>query len=193
MMQRKHEVAKRDAGFTLIEVMISMVVLVIGLVSLLALITYAVSTMQLAQEDLIAKNAAKEGLESVYSARNDGFLGWSAIQNIANGGVFDSNFDPLCQMGSDGLINTTNYFASPSCVVGPENLILPGPDGVIGTADDITIPLSNFQRQIQINNTYLPSGALNPSLRQIIVTVQYSTPQFGQRQYSITSLISQYK
>src|SRR5579871_2012359 len=154
MNLRKNNLEKPEAGFTLIEVMISMVVLVIGLVSLLALITYAVSTMQLAQEDLIAKNSAKEGLESVYSARNDGYLGWNSIQNVVNGGVFDSNFDPLCVIGSDGLINTTAYYQSGSCVVGPQNLVLPGPDGIVGTSDDILIPLSNFQRQIQINPTY---------------------------------------
>jgi len=38
-------------------------------------------------------------------------------------------------------------------------LVLPGPDGILGTPDDVTYSLSNFTRTIHFAPTFLPSGA----------------------------------
>jgi hypothetical protein len=52
----------------------------------------------------------------------------------------------------------------------------PGPNGILGDADDIVTPLSGFTRQIQI----LELSPVNPDLRQIVVTITYQVgPQRG--------------
>jgi Tfp pilus assembly protein PilV len=94
----------------MIEVMISMVILTIGCVGLLGVFGVAVAATQTTQEDMIARQLASESMESIFTARNTSQLSWSQIQNISNGGIF-----------TDGAV-------LPMCA---------GPDGIVGTADDI--------------------------------------------------------
>ena len=62
------------------------------------------------------------------------------------------------------------------CPAGPECITLPGPDGILGTADDKPLSLANFTRQIQIDTVLEADGVtINPNLKQITVTVSYST------------------
>ncbi|HUK87167.1 MAG TPA: prepilin-type N-terminal cleavage/methylation domain-containing protein [Terriglobales bacterium] len=177
----------RQAGFSLLEVMIAIVVLAVGIVSLLGLFTVAVGNMQVAQEDLIARQKAAQALESVFAARDTAQLTYAQIQNVANGGVFLNGPQPLLQPGPDGIIGTADDVGP------PDQIILPGPDGLLGTGDDVIVPLSGFTRQIDITQVFLPSGAVDPSLRQITVTISYATPQRGFRTYQVASYISSYR
>ena len=48
---------------------------------------------------------------------------------------------------TDGLVNTAddaNFPATGPCPAGPECLVLPGPDGILGTADDKAMSLSQL-------------------------------------------------
>jgi prepilin-type N-terminal cleavage/methylation domain-containing protein len=186
---------RRSSGFTLIEVMIAIVVLGVGLLSALALFVTSMSTMQSAQEDLIAREKAKEAFESVVSARDTGEITFDQIQNIATApGIFNPDPQPLyvprATTSLAGITNTPDYLA-PGGVV--ESVTLPGKDGILGTADDIQMPLTNFQRQITITPAKDASGGTNPSLRQIVVTVQYNGARVGViHQYSVTGYVSRY-
>lgn len=183
-----------SAGFTLLEVMISIVILGVGLLSILGMFVFAVSTMQGAQEDLIAREKAKQALENVVSARDTGLVTFDQIQNTTTApGIFDPNFQPL-YIGRNttplaGLINTGDYLATGGVI---ESIILPGPDGILGTGDDIKMPLTYFQRQILITPLLDASGSANPNLRQIVVTVSYSGPQIGNHRYSVNGYVSRY-
>lgn len=185
------EVRRHSSGFSLIEVMVAMVVLAVGLISILGMFVFSISVMQNAQEDLLAREKAKEALESVVSARDTGQITFDQIQNTTTApGIFDPNFQPLyIPRLPDGLINTAAYIA-PGGVM--ESITLPGPDGILGTADDIVMPLNNFQRQITISPVLDKSGGVNPNIRQIVVTVQYTTPPAGLHQYVVTGYISRY-
>jgi len=183
-----------STGFTLVEVMVSIVILGVGLLSILGMFVFAVSSMQGAQEDLIAREKAKQALENVVSARDTGAVTFDQIQNTTTvPGIFDPNFQPLYITRSNkplaGLINTADYLAAGGVV---ESILLPGPDGILGTADDVTMPLTNFQRQILINNILDANGTPNPNLRQIVVTVTYSGPQLGVHRYSVNGYVSRY-
>jgi type IV pilus modification protein PilV len=97
-------------GFTLIEVMIAVVIMTIGILAVMATFATAISATASAQEDLIARHKALDAMESIYTARNSQQLPFASINNVANGGVFLS---------------------------GAQQLLCAGPDGIVGTADDV--------------------------------------------------------
>jgi prepilin-type N-terminal cleavage/methylation domain-containing protein len=179
-----------EHGFTLIEVMISMAVLTIGLVSLLAVFGLAMAATQTSQEDMIAKQLANEALESIVTARNTSQLQWDQVQNVGSGsGIFVTGLQPINLPGADGIVGTGD-----DALAGAQTLTEPGPDGIYGTADDVQLPLSNYQRQVTISDVQDASGNLVTSLRAINVTIQYTTPRLATaKTYVLSSYISQYR
>ena len=120
------------------------------------------------QEQLIAKQKAQEGLESVLEARNTQQIGFSQIQSVANGGIFLTGFQPIQNMGLDGIPNTADD------TLPLETLTYPGPDGILGTADDVTVSLATYKRQITISTLTIPvDGTVDPDIVRIDVDVQY--------------------
>jgi hypothetical protein len=65
-----------------------------------------------------------------------------------------------------------------------DSIVTPGPDGKLGTADDVLIGLTNFTRTIAI--TSIPGTA---EVRQITVTINYTAGRFN-RSYTLTTNIS---
>lgn len=171
-------------GFTLIEVLVSMVVITVGLISLLAAFGVAMQATNTAREDMVAKQLAQEAMESIVTARETANVPWSAIQNVGPvGAIFITGLQPIRQAGADGVIGTADDGAAPA-----ENMQDPGPDGIIGTADDgPPIPLTKFQRQIVIGPT------ATPDLRTVTITVQYTTTRNVTRSYILSGMISQYR
>jgi hypothetical protein len=177
----------RQMGFGLIEAMIAAIVLIVGLAALGGLFAQSLTNLQFTREDLIAKQKAREALESVYSARNDATIGFAGIQNTNNGGIFLTGFQPLFLAGPNGIVGTTGQ----SSIL--DRQVLPGPDGIIGTADDVILPLNNFQRQILIQPLFDANGNVSPDIRQISVTVQVTSVQRGTRNYTVTGYISRFQ
>src|SRR5215813_1293753 len=174
--------AKR--GFTLIEVLVSMVVITVGLISLLAAFGVAMQATNTAREDMIAKQLAQEAMESIVTARETANVTWAAIQNVGPAGaIFVIGLQPIRQAGADGIIGTADDAAAPA-----ETMNDPGPDGIVGTADDgAPIPLTKFQRQIVIGPT------ATPDLRTVTITVQYTTTRNVTRSYVLSGMVSQYR
>jgi hypothetical protein len=184
----KTRVPSRQTGFGLIEAMISSVILIVGLAALAGLFAQSLTFLQYTREDLIAKQKAREALEAVYSARNDGTIGFAGIQNINNlGGIFLSGFQPLFLPGPNGIVGTAGQTAI------LDRQILPGPDGILGTADDQIIPLNNFKRQILIEPLFDANGNISPDIRKITVTVQVTSPGRGTRNYTVTGYVSRFQ
>jgi type II secretory pathway pseudopilin PulG len=185
-------------GFSLVEVMISAVILMIGIVAVIGGFGAAMSATQYSQYDLIARQKALQALESVYTARNTQQITFAQIANIGSGGIFTVGATQLLNAGPDGLVNTaddTPYPASGPCPAGPECLVLPGPDGVLGTADDVAMGLPAFSRQIQINKVLEADGVtVDPNLKQIVVTVTYAkNGGSNSRSFVVSSLISAFR
>ena len=179
---------KSEGGFSLMEVLMSMVVLTTGLVGLLAVFAYAVATTQSAQEDMIAKMLASEAMESIFTAREAAQISWQQIQNTGTGltpdGIFVQGLQPINQAGADGIYGTADDAAAPA-----RTLQLPGPDGILGTPDDQQLPLTNFQRQIVI--TAVPNST---SLRLVTITIQYTVSAVHiPKSYVLVSYISQFR
>jgi prepilin-type N-terminal cleavage/methylation domain-containing protein len=178
-----------ERGFSLLEVVISMAVLTVGLVSLLGVFGLAMASTQTSQQDMIAKQLANEALESIVTARNTSQVTWAQVQNVANGGIFLDGTTSIYLPGADGIVGTTD-----DAVAGEQTLTEPGSDGIFGTADDVQIPLTGYQRTILISQVLDSSGNVVPTLRGVNITMQYTTSQAKlPKTYVLSSFISQYR
>jgi type IV pilus modification protein PilV len=194
-----------ENGFSLLEVVISMAVLTVGMVSLLGVFGLAMASTQTSQQDMIAKQLANEAYESIVTARNTTQITWDDIQNqgsttctvtgASSCGIFASPTAPLPMYQAvttgtyAGILGTTSDVGQPE-----QTLQDPGPDGVYQTADDILIPLTGYQRTILISPVYDSSGNLVGSLRAVTITIQYSTSQTQlPKSYILNSYISEYQ
>jgi prepilin-type N-terminal cleavage/methylation domain-containing protein len=191
---------KAQSGFTLLEVLVSMTVLTVGLVSLLGVFGLAMATTQTSQQDMIAKQLADESYESIVTARNTTQINWDQLQNVGSTtctvtgastcGIFLVGPQLIYQAGADGIYGTADDVLS-----GLRQTVKdPGPDGIFGTADDIIIPLNGYQRTIAITPAYDASGNVISTLRTVTITVQYTTPQTSlPKTYTLTSFVSQFQ
>jgi hypothetical protein len=182
--------AANEAGFSLVEAVIAMGILATALLSLAGVFALGLKHLATSSPNLIAREKAREAVESVHTARDTRTLTWADINNVASGGVFLAGAQSMRKSGDDGLVNTADDAAEAI-----EELVAPGYDGVLGTPDDRKTPLANFTRQIEITNLLDANGQVIPTLRQIRVTVRYrmaddasaTTPW---RQYVLTTYIS---
>jgi prepilin-type N-terminal cleavage/methylation domain-containing protein len=178
------QLTRRD-GFSLIEVMVAMLVLVIGLLSLVGVATVGITRAGQSSPMLIAREKAREAIESVHTARDTGEVTWDKINNIGNGGVFLGGAQPLKVAGNDGLVNTGDDGAV-------ETIRNPGPDGILNNTDDQITTLNNFTREIIISSLNNDGGGgVNKNLRQLQVIVRYKVNQSWQA-YTITTYISSF-
>jgi type II secretory pathway pseudopilin PulG len=181
-----------DRGFSLVETLIAMGILATALLSLAGVFAMGLRHLAASTPNLLAREKAREAIESVHTARDTRVITWAQINNVANGGVFRNPdaggvlptpaSQPLRNAGPDGLVNTADD-------VGIEETTQPGVDGILGTADDLRTPLSTFARQIAITNIVDVNNVVNPSLRQLRVTITYRVG--GNRyEYVLTTFIS---
>jgi prepilin-type N-terminal cleavage/methylation domain-containing protein len=188
MTQGRRRIRTRAAssdGFSLIEVIISTAILATGLLTLAGYMAYGLAYVSGSSFALLAREKAREAVESVHTARDTGRLSWTKIQNQAQLGVFKDNFTDLKVAGVDGLINTNDDGAI-------EEVRTPGVDGLLGNADDLRQPLTNFQRQIIISPLMKDGTSIvNPNLRMITVNIKY-TVRGIERMYTITTYVSSY-
>jgi type IV pilus modification protein PilV len=190
---------RNDAGFTLIEVMISAVILTIGSLGLLGLFSVAVAANQTSQQDMIARQVASEAMESIFTARNTSQVSWAQINNVSNGGIFTDGATNLMCAGPDGILGTADDAACvlPSGATCPNSgiqcLTEPGPDGIVGTSDDVTLSLSNYTRQVQITSLLDSNGNTIPTLVSVTITIRYTVPQMRvQKSYVVNEYVSSY-
>ena len=175
-------------GFSLIEVIVSTGILTAGLLAMAGVFTIGMHHAAGSSPAIIAREKARETVESIHSARDTGDLSFAKINNVASGGVFLNGAQPVKTPGLDGLVNTADD--------GPaiETIRTPGPDKILGTADDVLTPLTDYTREIQITNLMLDSDPtkVNPNLRQIKVIVKYKVDG-AWRTYTLITYISSFK
>ncbi len=179
---RKRQTAK---GFTLLETMIALVVLGVGVLGLCAMLADSLAYMQGSQYDFIAQQKAEEAAEAIYTAKYTNNATFAQLSNNSAGnpaGLFLSTPQPLLVPGADGLVGSVADAGG-----NPDYIVYPGPDGKLGTPDDLYESLGAFTRTITI--TAVP-GYTN-SLNQAVITVNYSTGRFNRR-YTLTTYVSAY-
>lgn len=183
-MIRRRPTEQGERGFTLMETMIALGVLTTGLLGMVQVMAVSLGMSADSGGDLIAHQKATEAIESVFTARDTRTITWAKIRNKLgetghDDGVFLDGKQPVKAVGADGLVNTADDG-------NVEVVMLPGADGQLGTGDDVAMPLSGFERQIEIT-----SVANNPNLRRLRVTVTYRSEQ-RTRQWVVDTFISSF-
>jgi len=192
---------QNQSGFSLIETVIAMGILATGLLGMAGVFTLGMAHMATSSANLIAREKAREAVESVHTARDTKTIVWCQIYNVtatrtpecasAPAGVFLNESVVVKDPGADGLVNTADDGA-----VSEQRL--PGPNGTLGDSDDIRIPLNNFKRKIEISNV-VEGSTTNINLKRIVVTIDYTvggSPDDNnsikkiRRQYVLTTYVS---
>lgn len=153
-----------EAGFSLLEMVVAMLVLTIGLLSVASAIGYALMASNRGRGITNSKMLIVSALEQMETLRDTGQLNFGEISNSQQQSSsfrgFPSDFRPVSTVpGPDGVFGTADDLST-----------APGADGYYGTSDD-TIDWSRARpgvtRQIIITD-------LNPLLKKIQVTLRYS-------------------
>jgi type II secretory pathway pseudopilin PulG len=180
-----------ERGFTLLEATVAMFLMTVPLLALAQALCFGLNVASTSTPSLVAREKAREAIESVHTARDTHTILWAEIRNenaplvcpagttAQGGGEFENGELVMRAAGPDGLVNTDDD-------AGVETT--PGPDNQIGTTDDI--PLTGFTREIAICDI---DG--NPDLRQIVVTIRYNNSNAvgeRRREYRLATLISRF-
>jgi type II secretory pathway pseudopilin PulG len=173
-----------EAGFSLIEVMFAMFVLMVGVVGLAGSIANGARRLTGTQDQLLATERAAEAAESVFKARDNRTITWAEIRNVADGGIFVDGPQDIKTAGADGLVNTSDDGAL-------ETILRPGPDGLLGTDDDVETPMYGMTREIEIRDFVGPDGVTSATLRELRVIVRYRAGS-GTEEFVLTTYISAY-
>ena len=175
---------RSEAGFSYIDVMIAIVILMVGILALLSGIAGSVVQSRAHEQQLLAKQVATSTMESIMSVKetDPDRLGWDAIGNVGSNpspsgtprGVFVIGFQPVT--------------------------LDAGADEVIGTADDSGPTVAQLQRQIVITDlcdpdrpspNCTPSGFARIRMRTVGVTVTYNVGGL-RRQEQLTTILTDY-
>jgi type II secretory pathway pseudopilin PulG len=165
----KKSESKNEAGFTLIEAVIAILIITVGLIGTAGAITYALEYSTISKNATNAKQVATSIIEQVESLRNTRRLNFKQIANVGSVDNTDAintftgfsvGFKELSnQPGADGVFGTD------------DDLVDAGVDGIYGTADDFVnnaLIRSGFTREITITN-------LSAVVKKVEVKVKYTS------------------
>lgn len=160
-----------ENGFSLLEMVVAMLVLTIGLLGVASAIGYALMAGNRGRGVTNSKMLIVSALEQMETLRDTGQLSFDEISNTQVSGSwfrgFPTGFQSVSTVpGPDGVFGTADDLS-----VGT------GADGYYGTADDVqdlTLARPGVTRQILITD-------LNPYLKKVTVTLRY-TPNGNETQ-----------
>lgn len=161
---------KNQDGFSYIDLMISVVIMMVGILGLTGALTVNLMRSYEAESQLLAKQYALSSIESIFAARDiaadNSIKGWDQVGNVGtnpvNGvprGIFLTGFRPIREdEGWDGVSGT----ADDACATGTACTSA-------GNPPNRSLEAKGFLRRIVITNI---TG--EPGKRRIEVTVRYA-------------------
>jgi prepilin-type N-terminal cleavage/methylation domain-containing protein len=194
MKKRQTQSPQKQAGFSYIEVMIALVILLVGVLGLTSALSANLIRSYESEKRIIAKQTALSTIESMISARDiqrfGSISGWETIGNVGtnpvsgvNQGIFLTGFTPIREdLGWDGVAGT----ADDACA-GTGNCT------VNGKTNSSKI-VSGFQRKIvitDIEDPDRPSPRNAIARRSIEVTIRYTINQIT-RDEVMSTIITNY-
>jgi len=141
---------KKETGFSLIETVIALVILMIGILGTISALSFSIFSVQDSEKRTMSKEIARSTLETIFSVRDllafDDVPGgasytWASIQVLSgtNGGIFLDGWKPVRESpGADGIFGT----ADDVCAVGISCV-------VNGTTNSSAV-ISGYERKIEI-------------------------------------------
>lgn len=179
-----------ENGFSYIDVMIAIVILMIGVLALLSAMSGAMILSRGQEQQLNAKQFAASTMESIMSAKetvprplDPTPLGWSAIGNVG------SNPAPVTLLPQGVFVNGVRAVNAN-----------PGPDEIWGTIDDSGPTVDGLTRQIVITDLCDPDrpstacpipGVFPVRNRLVTVTINYFAGTLP-RQEVLTTVLTDY-
>lgn len=189
--QRKFR--RGENGFSYIDVMIAIVLLVFGVLTLAATLTANLVRSLETERQIIAKQLAVSTSESIISARdinlNTTNNGWTTIANVNPGdpqanGIFLNGWTPIREdSGADGVAGT----ADDGC---PTNSFCNNANGTQNTSPEVR----GFERQIIITDVNDPERPTPPNpimQKRIDITIRFRANQ-AVRQQVISTMLTNY-
>ncbi len=177
---------RSEAGFTYIDVMIALVILMFGILAMLAAISWSIVQANGHEQQLLAKQVATSTLESIMAVKETDplRLGWPTVGNIG------SNIDPATGV-AQGIFSVGFQPVRANA----------GPDNVIGTPDDTGDTITQLRRRIVISDicdpdrpsaTICSPAGTNPvRIRTVEVTVTYMVGGLT-RQEQVSTVLTDY-
>lgn len=177
---------KNQAGFSLIEAIIAMVILLVGILATISALSFSIFSIQDSEQRAVSKEITRSTLETVFSMRDllafnqqsgGAAYNWDSIKikNGSNGGIFTDGWNPIRESpGVDGIFGTDD-----DACAGP------GDCGSGATINDSAI-LPGYERKIEIDDI-VENGVVRK--RRITVRVRYIIGQL-QREESKSTIIA---
>jgi type II secretory pathway pseudopilin PulG len=179
-----------EAGFSYIDLMIAMVIMMVGILALTGALTVNLLRSYETDSQLLSKQYALSTIESIFSTReihasDGGVDGWNSIGNVGNNpgsdnqpkGIFLNGFNPIrAEEGFDGVAGT----ADDACATGTAC-------ASSGHPSNNSAELKGFLRKIEITDV-----AGQPGKRRIDVTIRYSVNRTF-REEKMSTLIAQFQ
>ncbi len=188
--------SKNEKGFSYIDVMIALVILMVGILASAAALTINIVRSIESEKQVIAKQVALSTIESIFSARDiarsGAVSGWNSVGNVGTNpdtdgnfqGIFLTGFTPIREdLGWDGVAGTVDDACAGT-----------GACQVSGRTDNTSPVLTGFERSIVITDLQDPERPSPPHLiarRRIDVTVRYNVNQLL-REQTVSTIISNY-
>jgi prepilin-type N-terminal cleavage/methylation domain-containing protein len=172
---------KAEGGFSLVEMIVAMLILTIGLLGMATAISYALLASNRGRGITNSKLLVVSILEQMETLRDTGQLHFNEISNSQVVGStftgFPSTFQPVSTSpGPDGVFGTA------------DDLTDAGPDGVFNSSDDFqnqNLARPGVTRQILI--TTFPN---NDYLKKITVTLRYAPNGGETREMTCSSYLN---
>lgn len=172
-----------EAGFSYIDVMIAIVILMVGILGLMSGMSAAVLQAKGQDQQMIAKQVAASTMESIMSVKetDPARMGWTKVGNVGS--------NPVAGV-PQGIFVTGMQPVLPNA----------GADEVLGTADDSGTPAQSLQRQIIITDQCDPDrpsyncptpGTSAVRIRSVEVIVRYFVGSLP-REEKLTTVLTDY-
>lgn len=158
---------RSQAGFTMIEMVVSMMIMTIGLLSLASAIAFALTVSNKGRSVTNTKLLISTVIEQMETLRNTRQLGFGQISNV---GQVDNTGASNAFAGFSSGFTYVSINPGPDGIYGTQDdMVDAGPDGIYGTQDDFTNPAlarPGYSRRILITS-------LSPHLKKIEVTLKF--------------------
>lgn len=192
---------KNEAGFSYIDVMIAIVIMLVGILAMLGALTANLVRSYETERRVIAKQMALSTIESIISAKEierPGVVdGWDSIRNViapppvgVPNGIFLTGSNPVRErLGDDGVAGTADD-ACPAPGPCPYTCPAPGPCGA-NTSPIVT----GYMREIiitDLDDPERPYPTYEISRRRIDVNIRYAT-QRGFLTESASTIVTDYE